>query len=117
MNIPGEVVGLVEAGHHRNIENRSHDENDESERWMYVRMRPKVNVCGQKVEDGCMRVGAPTPDLRNDLQDDPLHLRHSPLVYSVFVWFAVPATRPVGRQRTRTARRAVTVLMYPSNAG
>ena len=84
---------------------------------MYVRMWPKVNVCGQKVEDGCMRVGAPTPDLRNDLQDDPLHLRHSPLVYSVFVWFAVPATRPVGRQRTRTARRAVTVLMYPSNAG
>ena len=84
---------------------------------MYVHMRPKVNVCGQKVEDGCMWVGAPTPDLRNDLQDDPLHLRHSPLVYSVFVWFAVPAMRPVGRQCTCTAHRVVTILMYPTNAG
>ena len=71
----------------------------------------------KKVEDGCMRVGAPTPDLRNDLQDDPLHLRHSSLVYSMFVWFAVPATRPVGRQHNRTARRVVTILMYPSNTG
>ena len=68
------TVGFVEAGHHRDIENRGHDENDKSERWMYVCMWPKVNVCSRKVKDGCMWVGAPTPDLRNDLQDNPLHL-------------------------------------------
>ena len=68
------TVGFVEAGHHVNIENRGHDENDKSERWMYVCMQPKMNVCSRKVEDGCMQVGAPTPDLRNNLQDDPLHL-------------------------------------------
>ena len=41
MNIPGEIVGLVEVGHHRDIENRGHGENDKSERWIYVRMWPK----------------------------------------------------------------------------
>ncbi|KAF8551901.1 hypothetical protein OG21DRAFT_1524147 [Imleria badia] len=80
----------------------------------YVDEPVGVDVC----RGGCMRskVGAPTPGLRNDLQNDPQHLQRGPLVYSLFMRFAVPATRSIGCQRTRTAGHAVIKLMHPDNA-
>ena len=67
-------------------------------------------------------IGAPTPSPGNDMR----HLRHGPSVEmrcstcdtarrSTARSFPVPAIQPVDRQRTHTARRAVTELMYPGN--
>ena len=108
MNMPGEIIGLIETWHHDGVENRRHNDSVNHGKVDVCRLvvviksqkRGKVDVCGL---EHLLRVRK------------MIHSTCDTAHQSTARLFAVPVIQSVDHQRTCTARCVVTELMYPGN--